>query len=361
MNNIRALTCFLNPRKWGTNEFKNYLEERFSRSREALDLFLKKHSVRLWSFRIALPYTPHGVNLEDVAKLVEELAEIYDIDFVSAVHLKEEDPRITSLASILENYEKIFASIKVDNANEALRVSKIYDSIEGFAGVKLAIHVGPELVTPYFPLAKNMLSIEGIALTPFIINELKTAVKDRVLSELIKVFKETEECGIKFSKDASINYFGVDTSPSPWMELSIAEVVELASGSYFGEYGTHWGISRIMGLIRETVVKTSIRITGFNEIMLPLAEDNLLKVRAIEGRYGIKDLLSYISVCVSGLDMVPVAKPLNHKAIAKLILDLKSLAEVKGRSLGLRLIPVSADPGSVVELKMFGKVPVLKL
>lgn len=361
MNHIRALTCFLNPRKWGINELRNYLEERFSRLKEALDIFLEKHNVRLWTFRIALPYTPHDVNLEDIAKLVEELAEIYSIDFISAIHLREKDHRITGLADILESYERVFASIKVDTASEALKVSKIYNSIEGFAGAKLAIHVGPELITPYFPLAKNVLATEGLSLTSFVINELKNAIKKRSRSELVEVFKEAERFGIEFSKEANISYFGVDTSPSPWMDLSIAEVIELASGSCFGEYGTHWGISRIMNLIKETAAKVNIRTTGFNEIMLPLAEDNLLKVRAVEGKYGVKDLLSYISVCVSGLDMVPVAKPLNYKVIAKLILDLKSLAEVKGRSLGLRLIPITADPGSIIELKMFGKVPVLKL
>lgn len=361
---IRALTCFLSPKDWGKEKLKQYLESRCSKLREILDKLLSMYDgLELWTFRVALPYTPNSVNIKDVAEVAEDVAESCQIDFISAIHLKgnEFNSKVVEIIEALENYEKVFASIKVNSTSEAQKVAEVYNKVEGFIGAKVAIHVGSEFITPYFPLAKTIASIEGASLTPFIIDELKEAIKNRNYHSIVETFQLSEKFGKDYSKEIGIEYFGIDPSPSPWMDASIAEVIEIASNTYFGDYGTHWGIKKVMDIVNKAVYEAKVKVTGFNEIMLPIAEDNLLKVRAVEERYTIRDLMSYISVCVAGLDMVPVVKPLKYDAIARLIMDLKALSAAKKKPLGLRLIPIQAEPGSIIEIKMFGRLPVLEL
>ena len=45
---------------------------------------------------------------------------------------------------------------------------------------------------------------------------------------------------------------------------------------------------------------------GYCGLMLPVLEDPVLAQRAGEGRYSVRDLLLYSSVCGTGLDVVPV-------------------------------------------------------
>lgn len=361
---IRALTCFLNPKDWSKTELRQYLESRCSKLREILDKLLSMYDgLELWTFRMALPYTPNSVNIKDIAEVAEDIAESCHIDFISAIHLKgnECNSKAVEIIEALENHEKVFASIKVNSASEAWKVAEVYNKVEGFIGAKMGIHVGPELITPYFPLAKTIVSIEGVSLTLFIVDELKEAIRNKNYRNIVETFQLSEKFGKDYSKEIGVKYFGIDPSPSPWMNASIAKVIEIASNTYFGDYGTHWGIKKVMDIVNKAVYDAKVKVTGFNEIMLPIAEDNLLKVRAIEERYTVRDLMSYISVCVAGLDMVPVAKPLKYDAVARLIMDLKALSEAKKKPLGLRLIPIQAEPGSIIEIKMFGRLPVLKL
>lgn len=359
---IRALTIFLNPKNWEPNNLKEYLDDKLAKYVETLDNVRNEMSIKIWTLRLAMPYTSTKVNLEKIAMIIEGISEKYNIDFASAFHFKGRNFQLRNIKELLETYEKIFASVKVKTYTEALFISEIFQVLEGFPSIKFAIHLGPEMLTPYFPLAKNIYSKEGLAIAPFIIEELKKGLKeDNIIETLGRNLKLMEEFGLKLSRQANLKYYGIDISPSPFLEQSIVEIVETLSGVFFGEYGTHWGLQRLMSIVFNSAKKYNILTTGFKEIMLPVVEDDLLKVRAIERKYGVKDLLSYVSVCAAGLDMIPLAKPLNKKQIVGIILDLMALSQTKNKPLGLRLIPLNAKPGEIVEMKMFGKIPVMEL
>ena len=74
--------------------------------------------------------------------------------------------------------------------------------------------------------------------------------------------------------------------------------------------------------------------------MLPLLEDPLLARRAAEGRYGVRELLLYSSVCGTGLDTVPLAGDTPARAISALIADMAALALRYDKPLAARLLPV---------------------
>lgn len=74
--------------------------------------------------------------------------------------------------------------------------------------------------------------------------------------------------------------------------------------------------------------------------MLPVLEDTVLAQRAIEGRYGVSDLLLYSSVCGTGLDVVPLPGDIAREELAALIGDVAALSQKYQKALSARLFPV---------------------
>ncbi|MEM3372205.1 MAG: DUF711 domain-containing protein, partial [Candidatus Korarchaeum sp.] len=60
-------------------------------------------------------------------------------------------------------------------------------------------------------------------------------------------------------------------------------------------------------------------------------------------------------------DMVVLPLSVSKTDLAKLIGDVVTSGRVKGRTVGVRVILVEAEPGEEVNLGRFGKVPVMML
>jgi len=101
-----------------------------------------------------------------------------------------------------------------------------------------------------------------------------------------------------------------------------------------------------------------VKAVGFNEVMLPLAEDNCLKKRAKEGKLRLYDLISYIPICAVGLDMVPIPADISDEELLRILKDVEVMSSIKGRTVGVRVILASSKPGDEIELRRFGKVPI---
>ena len=80
--------------------------------------------------------------------------------------------------------------------------------------------------------------------------------------------------------------------------------------------------------------------------MLPVLEDAVLSKRAIEGRYSMRDLLLFSSVCGTGLDVVPIPADTPSRRSPNILLDVaaQSVKLKKPLSARLYLIP-GAKPG----------------
>jgi uncharacterized protein (UPF0210 family) len=72
--------------------------------------------------------------------------------------------------------------------------------------------------------------------------------------------------------------------------------------------------------------------------MLPVLEDPVLACRASEGRYDVRDLLLYSSVCGTGLDVVPIPGDTPVETLSRLVLDLAALSARWGKALSARLL-----------------------
>lgn len=199
--------------------------------------------------------------------------------------------------------------------------------------------------TPYYPAA--VAKRRGISLSLLYPDDLRASPAD-----VAPVLKAGEELGKSLAASFGEVFLGVDGSLSPWGERSVARAVERLFGVRVGEPGTHYAVRSL----NEAIWSSGVELVGFSEVMLPLAEDEELKRLAEAGVLTAEKLASYASVCVAGLDMVPLeySRPL----LKRLLLDLEAMAKAKGKPIGVRIFPAS---GEYFEVPGFGRSPVLKL
>ncbi len=229
------------------------------------------------------------------------------------------------------------------------------------ANTMIALTSGEPYETPYFPATRG--GSFGISASLLYPSDLYGALyeaeePEMTLRSVVKViFRQAQE-EIMEEIRGEISYLGIDFSLSPWMEESVAKVISLLARAEFLEPGTVSAILEMNRIIEEGT--QGLKALGFNEVMLPMAEDSLLMEMVSKGSLRVRDLLYMSSYCVTGLDMVVLPK-VEVRTLAKLIGDVLASGRVKNRVVGLRLIPVDEKPGEVVKLGMFGEVPVMDL
>lgn len=149
----------------------------------------------------------------------------------------------------------------------------------------------------------------------------------------------------EIGEDSERRFLGLDVSPAPSLEASIAEAIETLTGEPFGAPSTLAGCAVVTGAIRRLRVPKC----GYSGLMLPLLEDTTLARRATEGRYGVQELLLYSSVCGTGLDVVPLPGNVGTHQLASVVLDVATLAHRLRKPLAARLLPIpGAGPGDEV-------------
>jgi len=92
--------------------------------------------------------------------------------------------------------------------------------------------------------------------------------------------------------------------------------------------------------ITDVLHSLSIKTCGYSGLMLPVLEDPVLARRAAEGRYSVRELLLYSSVCGTGLDVVPLAGDTRANELAASIRDVAALSTKLHKPLSARLFPV---------------------
>jgi uncharacterized protein (UPF0210 family) len=170
----------------------------------------------------------------------------------------------------------------------------------------------------------------------------------RKLAELMTTeLRAVEKIGAEISKAEKLHYGGIDPSPAPLGPHSIGAALEALSGVPFGDAGT----LRACAVVTEVLKSLPIQQCGYAGLMLPVLEDAVLAQRAKEGRYGLRDLLLFSSVCGTGLDVVPVPGDTSIETLANIILDVaaQSVKLRKPLSVRLYLIP-GAKPGDAVHV-----------
>ncbi|MBS1857941.1 MAG: DUF711 family protein [Acidobacteria bacterium] len=198
--------------------------------------------------------------------------------------------------------------------------------------------------TPFYPAAWHdgpgrafSVGLEGAG----IVREVFAAVRDPGLAEdrlaaaLTKHLLPAEAAAVRIAAQTGWSYEGIDPTPAPMGDNSIAAAIEAFTGAPFGAGGT----MTAAGIITRAVKSTPVKQAGYAGLMVPVLEDNLLAKRWAERTYNIDSLLAYSAVCAGGLDTVPLPGDIAEEHIARIVGDVASLSWKWRKPLAARLLP----------------------
>src|SRR5437016_3614606 len=195
--------------------------------------------------------------------------------------------------------------------------------------------------TPFFPVAYHQgalafsigLESPGLLQEAFRdskdIEDAKAKLKTLLESEL----RPVEKLALEIARDDHREYRGIDVSPAPSKDASIGAAIEALTRVPFGSASTLAACAAITDVLKSLRIKTC----GYSGLMLPVLEDPVLATRAAEGRYSVRELLLYSSVCGTGLDVVPLAGDTPAKELAALVRDVAALSTKLHKPLSARL------------------------
>ena len=234
-------------------------------------------------------------------------------------------------------------------ANVAATTAKIMIALsralpDGLANFRFAAAANIAAGTPFFPVAWHRgsesvaIGLEAASLVEQAFASLRADADptEHLRSVLNEAFLPVERLAQEISQRGQRQYLGIDTSPAPAKDRSIAAAIEALTRTPFGESGTLEACSAITAALRSVSVTTC----GYSGLMLPVLEDPLLAQRAGENRYTIRDLLLFSSVCGTGLDVVPIAGNTPAETIAALLRDVAALSARLRKPLSARLFLV---------------------
>jgi uncharacterized protein (UPF0210 family) len=163
------------------------------------------------------------------------------------------------------------------------------------------------------------------------------AAEERLKSSLTIYAQQVEKIAKEISQSSVWKYGGIDLSPAPLKEISIAGAIENFLGAPIGTSGT----MTVAALITRALKAIPVTHAGYSGLMLPILEDSVLSQRWTEGRLSIDALLSYSAVCGTGLDVIPLPGDISNEQLEKILGDVASLSVKWHKPLSARLLPVT--------------------
>lgn len=213
---------------------------------------------------------------------------------------------------------------------------------DGMANFRFAAAANIPAGTPFFPVAWHQgpeafaIGLEAASVVERAFTSMRAGATEKLRSSLNEVLTPVEKLANEIAQREGRQYIGIDTSPAPAKDRSIAAAIEALTRTPFGSAGTLEACSIITAALKSV----SVRTCGYSGLMLPVLEDPLLAQRAGENRYSIRDVLLYSSVCGTGLDVVPIPGNTSPDSITGLLRDVASLATRLRKPLSARLFLV---------------------
>ncbi|HTM15372.1 MAG TPA: DUF711 family protein [Terracidiphilus sp.] len=153
---------------------------------------------------------------------------------------------------------------------------------------------------------------------------------------LTKHARVADGVGNRVAAQTGWEFVGVDPTPAPLGDVSIATAIENFTGAKFGSSGTLTAARIITAAVKSVPVKQ----TGYSGLMVPVMEDKVMAQRWAEGTFNVDSLLAYSSVCGTGLDTIPLPGDISVEQMVRIYGDVASLAVKWDKPLSARLQPV---------------------
>jgi len=160
---------------------------------------------------------------------------------------------------------------------------------------------------------------------------------EQLTAALAREARKVEEIARRLEAQTSWKYQGIDLTPVPLKEISIGAAMESLIQNQVGSPGSLSAAYSITSAVRRVPVKQA----GYSGLMLPVLEDSVLAKRWEAGTITRDSLMSYSSVCSTGLDAIPLPGDISQKEVENIIADMASLAVKWHKPLSARLLPVA--------------------
>ncbi len=364
---VRTITFFLEGVE--TDTVEEYLDnvesginnvvEKYS---ELVEEKLGGRGYRVWTKRITLPRISKNL-YKEMNRLIDGLKDLFtdsgfliNIGGISLNHIDDAD----IIVDIASNgfYTGLYwtGDPPIETVHEFFK--RLADEDPEYA-TRVAVSLnGRPLMTPYYPLSTNTVGRRAVGLA---------LLYPSVLRRVYRVggLKGIEEYIIRVHDDLSKTLrneglgdivFFIDHSISPWMEDSVARLLEDVAGGEVFFPGIVYAVAELNAVL-DRIADRNREVLGFNEVMLPYAEDSRLMELGALGRLRARDLLRLSMTCVAGPDMIVV--PYDADRLRSFIMESFRLGLGVGRVKALRIIPVAGSPGDNIVLGKFGRVPVI--
>lgn len=170
---------------------------------------------------------------------------------------------------------------------------------------------------------------------------------EQLTAALAKEARKVEEIAHRW-ESSGWTYQGIDLTPVPLKEISIGAAMESLVQNQIGSPGSLSAAYAITSAVRRVPVKQA----GYSGLMLPVLEDSVLAKRWEAGTISRDTLMSYSSVCSTGLDAIPLPGDVSQKYLENILADVASLAVKWHKPLSARLLPVAGKHAG--EMTEFG-------
>ncbi len=216
---------------------------------------------------------------------------------------------------------------------------------EGYGNLRFAALMNCPPNTPFFPAAywQDTRTNFGIGwqASDLVKQAFTCAENLETALQNLKVLMETEGGKIvtlakTLSNEWGIKFIGIDVSPAPMGDESIAYAIEQQLPGHFGERGT----LTVAAELTRTLQSLDLPLCGYSGLMLPVLEDVGLGKRSEAGYFNLDSLLLYSAVCGTGLDTIPIPGDVSTAQLAAILKDVAALSARLTKPLSVRLFPV---------------------
>lgn len=226
-----------------------------------------------------------------------------------------------------------------------------HETDEGFGNFRFAMLACVSPGSPFYPAAYHAgaanlaVGIQGASLVGEALRALSAEsgsmpqpalITERVRAALVAYATPVIEMVRGIAQRHGVQFGGFDPSPAPMGADSIVTAIEQAGYGPFGSVGTLTLAAALTSALKTTGLPTC----GYAGLMLPVLEDAALGQRWSEGLVDVQTLLLYSAVCGTGLDTIPLSGDISAQAIARILLDVATLAHRLRKPLSARLFPV---------------------
>jgi uncharacterized protein (UPF0210 family) len=359
---IRAVTAFV---RLNRANYRAQVAEALKLLHAAKDA-LTKAGYEVETIRIttqSFPEYTRGMSAEQALQFFQEFDKLaaqkgFTPDIGAAMSRDSDDPKQADLlAQILTGTQNINGFITVadgdgihwNSVRAAARVMKYLEEHTQHSEGNFHFAAGafPPAVAPFFPVSHTSDAGHGFAFgleSANIVEQVFAHAKgdldsagQQLTTALSAEARKVEAIAQRIAASTGWKYQGIDLTPVPLKEISIGGALEEL---VHGEIGSPGSLSAAY-TITSAVKRVPVQQAGYSGLMLPVLEDSVLAKRWESGTISRDSLMSYSSVCSTGLDAVPLPGDISEQELANIIGDMASLAVKWHKPLSARLLPVA--------------------